>query len=135
MVKKMEHSEAFNFIFAGKCTVTFRNNLSGNRFTFKVEKCKDNDKLFFIKVLTNPDQYAYIGTFMNGNYKHSVKSKIGNDATSVKVFQYVIHKLITKTLEDFIEIWHEGKCGRCGKKLTVPESIETGFGVVCLSLI
>lgn len=29
------------------------------------------------------------------------------------------------------EVWHEGRCGRCGRKLTVPESIETGIGPDC----
>jgi hypothetical protein len=27
-----------------------------------------------------------------------------------------------------IKIYHEGKCARCGRPLTVPESIESGFG-------
>ena len=26
---------------------------------------------------------------------------------------------------------HSGCCGRCGRKLTVPESIDTGLGPVC----
>ena len=29
------------------------------------------------------------------------------------------------------EIWHEGCCMRCGKRLTVPASIELGFGPDC----
>jgi hypothetical protein len=31
-------------------------------------------------------------------------------------------------------VWHEGSCARCGKKLTVPESIESGFGPECVKL-
>lgn len=34
-----------------------------------------------------------------------------------------------------IEIWHEGVCGRCGRRLTVPSSIETGFGPECIKYI
>jgi hypothetical protein len=30
------------------------------------------------------------------------------------------------------EFWHEGRCGCCGKLLTVPESISAGYGPVCL---
>ena len=33
------------------------------------------------------------------------------------------------------EVWHEGSCGRCGRKLTVPESIENGLGPVCAGLV
>jgi hypothetical protein len=32
-------------------------------------------------------------------------------------------------------VWHEGRCGRCGRKLTVPESIESGFGPECASIL
>jgi hypothetical protein len=30
---------------------------------------------------------------------------------------------------------HAGKCGRCGRKLTVPQSIETGIGPECASIM
>jgi hypothetical protein len=48
------------------------------------------------------------------------------------VFQYVINKLKLKNLPDFIEVWHEGKCGKCGRTLTVPSSIESGIGPECM---
>jgi hypothetical protein len=53
--------EALKFIFAGKSVVTFVNTQTGNRFTYKVKQAKDSN-LFFVSVLTNPDQYTYIGT-------------------------------------------------------------------------
>jgi hypothetical protein len=30
-----------------------------------------------------------------------------------------------------LEVWHEGRCAKCGLKLTVPQSIMTGFGPTC----
>ena len=30
------------------------------------------------------------------------------------------------------EFWHEGRCCRCGKRLTVPESIQGGIGPECI---
>jgi len=30
-----------------------------------------------------------------------------------------------------LEIWHEGRCGRCNRKLTVPASIALGIGPEC----
>jgi DNA-directed RNA polymerase subunit RPC12/RpoP len=35
-------------------------------------------------------------------------------------------------LPEQIKVYHEAKCARCGHRLTVPESIETGFGPNCL---
>src|SRR5262249_13335004 len=31
------------------------------------------------------------------------------------------------------KLLHEGRCGRCGRRLTVPESIESGYGPECRS--
>lgn len=123
--------DALKFMFSGKSVVTFVNTQTGNRFTFKIKQAKDSN-LFFVNVLTNPDQYTYIGTCIEGNYKHGKKSTINETAQSVKVFKYVLKKLITDTLSDFIEVWHEGFCGKCGKRLTVPSSILTGIGPDCM---
>lgn len=30
-----------------------------------------------------------------------------------------------------VEVWHEGRCGHCGRRLTVPESIADGLGPRC----
>ena len=32
-----------------------------------------------------------------------------------------------------LEVWHQGSCGKCGRPLTVPESIASGIGPVCAS--
>jgi hypothetical protein len=47
------------------------------------------------------------------------------------VFDYVLNKLKTNKLPEFVEVWHEGKCGKCGRALTVPSSILTGIGPEC----
>ena len=123
--------QALKFIFAGKSVVTFVNTKTGNRFTYKIKVAKDSN-LYFVSVLTNPDQYTYIGTCVEGKYKHGKKSNIGEDSQSVKVFQFMIKRLITDSLPDFLEVWHEGFCGKCGKRLTVPSSILTGIGPDCI---
>ena len=126
-----DSKQALKFIFAGKSVVTFVNKQTNNRFTFKIKQAKDSN-LFFVSVLTNPDVYSYIGTCIEGNYKHGKKSQIYEDAQSVKVFKYILKRLVTDTLPDFIEVWHEGFCGKCGKRLTVPSSIMSGIGPDCI---
>lgn len=128
---KLNNSDALKFIFAGKSLVTFLNTKTGNRFTFKVKQAK-NSNLFFVSVLTNPETYSYIGTVTEGVYRHGKKSNITTDAQSVKTFQYVINKLRLNNLPDFVEVWHEGKCGKCGRTLTVPSSIASGLGPECI---
>lgn len=129
----IKHSDALSFILAGKAIVTFLNTQSENRFTFKVKKSKEGD-FYFVSLLTNPETYQYIGTVSNGVFRLGKKSKVSGDAQSVKVFDYVTKKLKSNTLPNFIEIWHEGKCGRCGRALTVPSSIESGLGPECIKM-
>jgi hypothetical protein len=82
--------------------------------------------------LTNPDVYEFIGSIRVGSkFKHSKKSRISDEAQSVKVFDFVLNKLISNSLPTFIEIWHEGKCCKCGRTLTTPESIQRGIGPEC----
>lgn len=137
----LNHQDATQFITAGNATVTFLNTKSGNRFTFKIKKCKQDrqtvlkDDIFFVSILTSPDTYQYIGTMKDGSYKHGKTSKISTTAQSVQVFNYVLKKLQSNSLPTFIEIWHEGKCGRCGRDLTVPESIENGLGPECIKMV
>ena len=134
MSKRLNNSDALKFIFAGNSTVTFLNSETENRFTYRVKKAKDSN-LFFLSVLTGPEQYSYLGTISNGNYKHGAKSNFTTGVQSEKVFSYVLNKLKTESLPECIEIWHEGKCGKCGRQLTVPSSIETGIGPECIKTL
>lgn len=65
-------------------------------------------------------------------FVHGRKSKIGPEAPSAKGFAWFFQALATgRDLDGVAEVRHAGKCGRCGRKLTVPESIDTGFGPSC----
>lgn len=123
--------EALKFMFAGKSVFTFLNTKTENRFTFKIKQAKDSN-IFFVSVLTSPDVYSYLGICDDGVYKHGKKSVISKDAQSVKVFEFMLNRLKTDNLPDFLEVWHEGFCGKCGRRLTVPTSILTGLGPECI---
>jgi len=129
--KISNNKESLKFMFAGKAIVTFLNTKTGNRFTYKIKAVK-NSNLFFISVLTSPDVWTYLGTTVDGNYKSGKKSNINPDSQSNKVFSYVLNKLKQDSLPNFIEVWHEGFCGKCGRRLTVPQSILNGLGPECI---
>lgn len=128
----IDNSKALDFVLGGNSLFTVKNSQSQNRFTFKVNKHKKED-IFFVKVLTNPDMYEFVGTLIGGVFYHSKKSRVSSQAQSVKVFNYIFDRLSKNILPNFIEIWHEGRCGKCGKTLTDPDSINAGFGPYCLS--
>jgi hypothetical protein len=130
----IEHQKALSFIFAGNSIFTALNTKSNNRFTFKVKKHKE-ENIYFVSVLTSPDVYQFIGSVKENNYKHSNKSKISSKSQSVEVFNYILSKLKTESLPKIVEIWHNGRCGRCCRLLTVPSSISSGFGPECMKLV
>lgn len=135
---------ALSFLLAGKATVTLRSLNSGNRFTYKVEladKRNANDPneipVWFVSLLNGPDNwtnYAYIGMIKNNEFRHTAKSKVSKDAPSFLGFEFCFKSIAAGTMRGF-EFWHEGKCGRCGRKLTVPESVASGFGPECINMV
>jgi hypothetical protein len=73
---------------------------------------------------------------LNGNktnkYKLTKKSTITFNSTVNKAFSWT-WDLINKGIEfpPSFHFYHEGKCAKCGRQLTTPESIDRGFGPIC----
>lgn len=126
------------FILAGKAFFTLQNKETGNRFTYKVSKLDDETKdMWFVSVLTgsdNDNSYTYAGIIANNRFKLTKKSKLTLEAVSVKGFNWLWNTVVgNNELPEKVEFLHAGKCGRCGRTLTTPESIESGFGPICSS--
>jgi len=121
------------YILGGNSKVTLVSKASGNRFTYTVKQkdLEDGRFLHFVSVLQGPDNqsdYAFIGTIFGGEqYRHGGKSKVSADAPSAKAFAWSWANLDS----DEIEVWHSGKCSRCSRELTDPESIARGLGPIC----
>ena len=124
------------FILAGNAIFTLVNSETGNRFTFRVRRPK-KDAPHFVSVLTGPDtdnDFQFLGTIFEGKtYVHGRKSGIGKDAQSARVAAWAFPRIFEGTLPESIQVWHEGRCGKCGRRLTVPESIMIGLGPTCAS--
>lgn len=128
------------FVLAGRAIFTVKNTETGNRLTFKVSRKLDDDGNptgpWFVGVLNGPDNnssYGYLGCiWADGRYVHGRKSRIASDSRSNKVFEWFWSRTVHKVaLPEKVEFWHEGRCGCCGRLLTVPKSIETGIGPIC----
>jgi Family of unknown function (DUF6011) len=146
-----------NFILAGDATFTLVSRKTGERKTFQVERTPE--KLctcsgaetgcdhapwceagrapgYFVRLLTGPDNtsdYRYLGFLFerDGALRFKI-NKQGWGADACVAFEWLLHRVNTGVeLGDHAEFWHEGRCGRCGRPLTVPESIASGIGPVC----
>jgi len=134
-----EHQIGYDFIQAGNATFTVQ--LSDTEwYTYKVrvkEGLNGGDPVHFISLLTGPDNmgdFNYLGMLSpeTGSVRLTRASRFSEDSRPVKVVRRAIARL--RSGEAFPEgtgVFHEGRCGRCGRKLTVPESIATGFGPEC----
>ena len=128
------------FALAGRAFFTIVSKRTGRRFTYCVENPKDRvDRVvYFVKVLTgqnNESDYQYLGTiFDNLHFSRTGASRIDSMAESHVAFQWFWNYVVRPERDDTmdqVEVWHEGRCCRCGRKLTVPESVESGVGPEC----
>jgi Family of unknown function (DUF6011) len=134
--------DVLDFITGGKAIFTLQSKVSGSRFTFKATQVPDGGDKYFVSVLNGPDNYAnyqYIGMIGKGDvagvreFYSTKNSRVSTSAPSFKAFAWFFRTFQREPLLAVAqcEIFHEGKCCRCGRKLTTPESITRGIGPEC----
>lgn len=141
-----------DFVLAGQSVFTvdipqqFQNSwLSKPHYTFKItqkEASAQFPESWFVSLLSGPDNisdYQYLGMLLpfNGRLKLTKASKMRDDSVPVVLFNRICHNIWENSL-DKVEnlgfgVYHNGKCGRCGRVLTTPESIRAGLGPICIS--
>lgn len=133
---RLASDHALAFALAGRARLTLVSQRTGARFTYRIVQGDGSaSHLWFVSLLTGPDNgndYQYLGTIFNcATYRHGRKSRVGQDAPSARAFAWAWPFIYCGETPPACEIWHEGRCGRCGRALTVPESIASGIGPVC----
>ena len=133
------------FILAGKAIFTLESTRTGNWFTYKVNKKEFKNRetgevekiYYFVSILRGPrndSDYTYLGIINPKFYVNTTsKSKISNDSISFKALHFFVSYLRKGELHDEINFYHEGVCGKCGRKLTTPSSVSVGLGPICRS--
>ena len=132
---------ALSFITAGNAYFTVRSLATGTRYTYRVSLGKPQPGYehwtghsYFVALLTGPENtedYQYLGMIRDNVFRLTRASKMNFNAIPVKAFRWVWEHLIRRELPPKTELWHQGRCGRCGRTLTVPESIAAGIGPEC----
>lgn len=129
------------FVLAGRAIFTVRNP-QGVRYTFRVkglESTESRPAAYFVNLLTGPNNtgdYTYVGLLdaATGTIRLTAKSRLTEDSTPLKVARWALRVIWTGAdAPAGYSIQHAGRCGRCGRVLTVPESIATGLGPECAS--
>lgn len=146
--KFTDAAAALRYMTAGHARVTLRSQRTGTRYTYRLAFAKDratgkpDPSTIFVSVLNGPDNTADYKWFANlkGSRlfigrKNPKPGDLTSETPSVKAFNWAWSRLIADMIPEQLDVWHEGSCGRCGRDLTVPESVESGFGPECRSKI
>jgi len=123
-------------------------------YTYKVKFVKGKEKkdkpgefwsdAYMVFLLTGPDNtadYTYLGMLddKTGYVRLTAKSKWNDDTWPVKIIRRVLARLWAGECHEIAangwKVHHEGRCGRCGRALTVPESVENGIGPECIKKV
>jgi len=127
------------FVTAGRAIFTV-SNPAGQHYTFRIRGKESEQQVapvFFAELLTGPnntDDYTYLGILdhRSGDVRLTKKSAYTADTLPVRVLTWAMRLTFDGKPEPAgYRLQHEGRCGRCGRVLTVPSSIESGIGPEC----
>lgn len=133
------------FLLAGNATFTVEcpKGAKYPHVTYKVEKTEKTerwDEAYFVKVLCGPnneEDYVYLGRLdtFTGQLQLTRKSALPATAFRVRLLNKVLARVWaddhTAYEQHGYATHHEGRCGCCGRKLTVPASVVSGIGPEC----
>jgi len=126
------------------CTMTIVNDVSGGRVTLRFRKPKGFSSVL-VDVMCgsdNEEDYAFAGSLHGTELRLSARGKCPIEKAKVAkaIVDWTFKRAASGApLEGLksdgtpfsVRCLHEGRCACCGRKLTVPESIDTGIGPVC----
>ena len=121
----------WTFVHSGSAIFTVVSLKSHTRFTYRM-RAADKDDLAapvrFVDLLTGPcntRDYTYIGFTRQRIFVAK------GESPGVEAFKWLYARLSAGVLPSTCWVHHEGRCGRCGRVLTVPESLAAGLGPEC----
>ncbi len=147
------------WLLAGNAIFTLVSNRTGARYTYKIQKDKlttERYHRYHVKLLTGSDNegsFSYLGVLRQQMRKvpdgpfeiemevhqffRSKRSEYAEDSTPIVTFRWMWARLsrdqsLSLAIAEGATLLHAGRCGRCGRRLTVPESIESGYGPECI---
>ena len=122
------------FVFAGNSFFTLQSMKTGNTLTYKVrhqpaDKSRFGQECWFVRVRVR-GKMEYLGYMKADSQLRLTRRSIFKfNSTEALAFDWFMRKI--DRIPDSLVFWHEGSCGRCGRRLTDIQSVERGFGPEC----
>lgn len=128
--KEIDISDFFDpFIHDGVVTVT--SSRTGEHRTFKVETVRSGDLAGKRILSIGNHEKGFFGFAFVDSFNLSIKVWWRKDTEFYRKSAKMFENLRSHVASGEISIQASGKCRRCGRPLTNPESIRTGLGPYC----
>ena len=115
-----------DFILAGNSQFVLENNKTGNHFPYLVKQQKTG--VWYIYSSTD-----YLGT-IRIDMTAKIEPFMSSSLKSVAIFWYLKQLIDKIPIPPQVHLYHLGRCGKCGRPLTDPASMERGVGPYCAGL-
>lgn len=140
MTKQLFGDNIRDYVLGGNATFTLVSRDSERHFTYKMQLSDNKPCLYFVRLLHGPDNendYKYMGCYYSDTGIFYIDKKYRDRAehtwpASMRAINYFLRHI--DNVPDQLLVYHEGKCCRCGRKLTTPQSIRDGIGPECRRL-
>ncbi len=122
-------------VFTHNGSITMRNPATDGHRTFRIHTQPDDARFApgerIVSLLVGPDNTTDYNGFGFVKKDRIVLWRRFRDSSDFTKYADMLQRPNHYQEEHGIEYLYEGKCRRCNRTLTVPESIESGIGPVC----
>jgi hypothetical protein len=125
----MNRSEFQTYAEGCHGSITARSLATGNHYTFKFRQSRGGALL--ASILVDGDHWFYLGVvdFPRRALRLTPKSRFSDASQAYLALRWLIQ--LAEFNPAVVEVLHDGRCGRCGRPLTHPDSIQAGIGPIC----
>lgn len=119
------------YVLGGKAIFTLYSEKTKLRYTFRIVAPKDKEWYRIERLFgdDNTKDYRTIGVFRLHDLLYTKFNHYGPAESQIKYFLNVLWGPLS--WPETMYFYPSGRCARCGRLLTTPDSIETGFGPKC----
>jgi hypothetical protein len=128
----MNRSEFQTYAEGCHGSITARSLATGNHYTFKFRQSRSSSREDLLAlVLTDGDKWQNLGyvDFATRSTRLGQYSQFSRFSPCFQALAWLVK--LAEFNPAVVEVMHDGRCGRCGRPLTHPDSIQAGIGPIC----
>lgn len=118
---------ALSYITGGAAEFGLVSARTGLRLDYRIRR---GASTLFVRYGASDTYIGYLGATETGPVLRSGRNGDAQDP-AFKALEWLLRALNSGHMPTTVELWHNGRCSRCKRKLTDPASIARGLGPEC----